>query len=411
MAPPSKTRRTHYKSRKGCRQCKQRHIKCDEQRPTCLQCSMRGLSCMYRYVFVESNDDKASECTVSPASSVVDQSPTSCVVAHSEMRSTTSPAPSLVVQEVIQQTFDLSHLELFHYVANDLMKPSNLQLLANEKDSQDLQKMIVTSALSSPYLMDALLGFAALHLGVVASDLTKQHHYRHQAMNLQTRALALYNAACPEITDQNCTALFLYSSFIGMHMLHETATSRADLLDLLDRFIQFAGLYRGVGTVTNRAWHIIKDSELSSVIRVIEAADGIEQSSESICDELPSLLMAAKDRLGPASFQACDDAVQSLRQVVKQRNVLQAPMCQHIVLAWPVRISTEYLQLLRERQPEALVIMAYWGILLHYERDFWVFGQGGQLLIQAISSYLGAYWDKWMALPREVIKPDSMQKT
>ncbi|KAI0543293.1 hypothetical protein F4679DRAFT_590627 [Xylaria curta] len=409
MAPSSKKRKAHYKSRRGCQQCKQRHIKCDEQQPTCLQCSMRRLSCIYQYVYVSSKDDKASECTVSPAS-LADQSPRSCLVAQSEIRSTPSP-PSLVVQEVPQQVFDLSHLELFHHVENDLMKPSNLQLITNNEDAQELQQMIITSALSTPYLMDAMLAFAALHLGALAPDVPMQNHYRHQAMNLQTRALAIYNAVCPEITEHNCTALLMYSSFIGMHMLHETVTSQADLPELLDRLIQFAGLYHGVETVTNRTWHIIRESKLSSIISLIEAADKFEQSYDSISDELPTLLGAARDRLRPSSFEACHDAVQSLRWVFKQHNALPAPMSRHIVLAWPVRISAKYLQLLRERQPEALVIMAYWGVLLHYQRDFWVFGQGGQLLIEAISNYLGAYWDKWMELPRNIITADSMQKT
>ncbi|KAI0185436.1 hypothetical protein EV127DRAFT_456210 [Xylaria flabelliformis] len=382
MAPSSKKRKAHYKSRRGCQQCKQRHIKCDEQRPTCLQCSMRRLSCIYQYVYVTSKDDKASECTVSPAS-LADQSPTSCLVAQSEIRSTASP-PSLVVQEVPQQIFDLSHLKLFHH-------PSSLQLITNKEDAQDLQQMIITSALSTPYLMDAMLALAALHLGALASDVSMQKHYRHQAMNLQTRALAIYNAVCPEVTEHNCTALLMYSSFIGMHMLHETVTSQADSLELLDRFIQFAGLYHGVGTVTNRTWHIIRESKLSSIISLIEAADKSEQSYVSISDELLTLLGAARDRLRPSSFQACHDAVQSLRWVFKQHNALLAPMSRHI--------------------PEALVIMAYWGVLLHYERDFWVFGQGGQLLIEAISNYLGAYWDKWMELPRNIITANSIRKT
>ncbi|KAI0454887.1 hypothetical protein F5B21DRAFT_223499 [Xylaria acuta] len=407
MAPPRKTRRVHYKSRKGCQQCKQRHVKCDEQRPSCLQCSMTARSCSYVYLL--NSTAHVPERTPSLAPSV-DQSPKSCLVEQSEIRGTVSP-PAPAMHGVSQQVFDLSHLALLHHVESGLLKPPSLHLVADKEGARNLLQMIVTSALSTPYLMDAVLAFAALHLGVLASNLTTQHHYRHQAVHLQTRALALYNAARPEITEQNCTSLFLYLSFIGMHMLHDAVTSRTDLLEPLDRFIQFASLYRGVGTVAHCAWHIIRSSELSSIINLIEAADSLQQPPESICDKLPSLLMEAEDRLGPSSFQACNDAVQSLRHIFKQRSVLPAPISRHIVLAWPVRISTEYLQILRERQPEALVIMAYWAVLLHYERDFWVFGQGGRFLIEAISNYLGAYWDKWMALPREIINADSSPKT
>ncbi|KAI1151800.1 hypothetical protein F4825DRAFT_451083 [Nemania diffusa] len=408
MAPPSKKRRTHYKSRKGCQQCKQRHVKCDEQWPNCIQCAITARSCVY--VYAESNDNQVSECTLSPIA-FADQSPTqpltptSCLDAQSEIRCISASPLDPVIQEVPpQQVFDLNHLALLYHVQTDLLKPPNSHLVADKEDAQNLLRMIVTTALSTPYLMDALLAFSALHLSVLASDLTMQHHYRQQAVHLQTRALALYNAACPEITEQNCIALFLYSSFIGLHMLHDTVASRSDLLELLDRFVQFAGLYHGVATVTNRAWHIIRDSELSGIIIQIEAADKIEQASENICDALAGLLITAVNRLGPSSFEACHDAVQSLRWIFDRQSILPAPISRDIVLAWPVHISTKYLQLLRERQPEALVIMAYWAVLLHYERDFWVFGHGGRYLIEAISNYLGDYWDQWMALPREIIK-------
>ncbi|KAF2963192.1 hypothetical protein GQX73_g10386 [Xylaria multiplex] len=327
-------------------------------------------------------------------------------VEQSVTRSNPASPPDPVMQEVPQQVFDLGHLALLHHLENDLMKPPNFYLVPDEKDARNLLRMIVTCACSTPYLMDALLAFAALHLSVLASDVTSQHHYRHQAMHLHTRALSLYNAACPEITEQNCTALFLYSSFIGMHMLHDTVTSQTDLLELLDKFIQFAGLHRGVGIVTSRAWPIIRGSELSSIVDQIEAADKLEQPPQNICDHLFSLLRTAVDRLGPSSFQACHNAVQSLWLVCNHYSLLPFPINRHVVLAWPVHISTDYLQMLRERQPEALVIMAYWAVLLHYQRDFWVFGHGGRFLIEVISKYLGPSWDKWMALPRDVINAD-----
>ncbi|CAD6445951.1 97145071-95b0-4e2d-b7f8-a6ec2358420b [Sclerotinia trifoliorum] len=40
-------RRAHKKSRKGCRNCKLRKIKCDEARPNCLKCSGYGYACNY----------------------------------------------------------------------------------------------------------------------------------------------------------------------------------------------------------------------------------------------------------------------------------------------------------------------------------------------------------------------------
>ncbi|KAH6972030.1 hypothetical protein BKA56DRAFT_593564, partial [Ilyonectria sp. MPI-CAGE-AT-0026] len=43
--PVIKPRRSHRKSRNGCRVCKSRHMKCDETRPACINCSVTGRHC------------------------------------------------------------------------------------------------------------------------------------------------------------------------------------------------------------------------------------------------------------------------------------------------------------------------------------------------------------------------------
>lgn len=286
------------------------------------------------------------------------------------------------------------------------MKPPHSHFVGDERDANALTQMIVTAALASPFLMDELLAFAAAHLGVLSAGTPSKDHYDHLAVHLQTRALALFNAAKPETTEQNCTAMFLFSSFIGMHMLYNTVNAQTDLQHLLEDFVQFAGIYRGVGVVTNLAWHVIRESELSSIIGLIETVDKLNLPHEGSCDHLVTRLMNAEGLLGPSSYKACYDAVESLQWVFKQHRALPDPINLHVVLAWPVRISRDYLELLRNRQPEALVIMAHWAILLYHGRKFWVFDRGGRSLFDAISSFLGPSWSEWLALPREVIYSD-----
>ena len=40
-------RRSHKKSRTGCHACKQRHVRCDEERPQCSSCNKRRAICIY----------------------------------------------------------------------------------------------------------------------------------------------------------------------------------------------------------------------------------------------------------------------------------------------------------------------------------------------------------------------------
>src|SRR4051812_4251033 len=44
------------RSRKGCLTCRNRHMKCDEGKPSCQSCIRRGLDCDYRYRFKFQDD-------------------------------------------------------------------------------------------------------------------------------------------------------------------------------------------------------------------------------------------------------------------------------------------------------------------------------------------------------------------
>ena len=93
---PLRTRSKHHKSRRGCTTCKQRHIRCDETLPRCLNCVKHRSACHYseahhRAVFhnkflVQSQGDKheaSTELALSLAEDHRSESDVSVVVAQS----------------------------------------------------------------------------------------------------------------------------------------------------------------------------------------------------------------------------------------------------------------------------------------------------------------------------------------
>jgi hypothetical protein len=71
---------------------------------------------------------------------------------------------------------------------------------------------------------------------------------------------------------------------------------------------------------------------------------------------------------------------------------------------WLVRVPREFVLLLAQRRPEALVIIAYYGVLLHRAKDYWVVGNAGMFLINSISRHLSTYWADWLAFPVGVLE-------
>ncbi|KAI1298846.1 hypothetical protein F5Y03DRAFT_409059 [Xylaria venustula] len=62
---PKKTRRGGQRSRKGCENCKARHIKCDETRPYCQRCLQKGMVCG-GYSALDTNQQAAIAVVASP---------------------------------------------------------------------------------------------------------------------------------------------------------------------------------------------------------------------------------------------------------------------------------------------------------------------------------------------------------
>ncbi|KAL6831901.1 hypothetical protein V8C40DRAFT_285340 [Trichoderma camerunense] len=219
--------------------------------------------------------------------------------------------------------------------------------------------------------------------------------YLHQAAQLQTRGLGHFNAVQPRVSDENCTAMFLFSSFLGLHTLFDTTIYQRDFTEFLDKFIQFIALHRGIRTVTRQSRHIINETEVKHIIDPISALGQLDPQltvSCGECDGLLAHLAASIESLGPASFNPCCEAVKLLQWVIGRRRGLPDELHPHITMAWPVLVSFDYLQMLKQRRPEALVVLAHWAVLLYRDREFWVFGDTGRFMIESASKYLGTYW-------------------
>jgi hypothetical protein len=74
-----------------------------------------------------------------------------------------------------------------------------------------------------------------------------------------------------------------------------------------------------------------------------------------------------------------------------------------MIMAWPIRLSTAYLELLEQQRPEALIILAYYTVPLHFYSSSWIIGDSGQRLLAAIEQRLGNYWSAWLEWPKEIV--------
>lgn len=276
-------------------------------------------------------------------------------------------------------------LELFHHCVNsDFDLPSS----SESPEMTANPAMIVETALSCPYLMNELLAFAALHLAHL--DPTKARFYKHHAVGLQTHALSIFNREMTKVNRENCIAVLLFSWLMTLHTLHET-TDSADTLGYLDRFAHYMKLHRGVRNITAEAWQMMIESDMGFLLRSnSKVIDYVDSGSHTA--ELGGFIRDS-ERLNADEKSFCQDALNRIQWYLSKVDGPEKQHPSHIttflsLISWPVVINVDFLRLVSERSPEALLVLSYYAIILHLCRDVWVIGISGQLLIQSVRLHL-----------------------
>ncbi|KAF2760920.1 hypothetical protein EJ05DRAFT_246382 [Pseudovirgaria hyperparasitica] len=460
----TKTRRGHTKSRNGCAECKRRHIRCDERRPSCANCAVAERICFFPPPKKKRGKQDAAqeqqsnethgfspECRASSHS-------TPCVIDTADMEHPQIPPPSRRqhtrsdperAPNNLSQTCSLRHdanqflsgLEL-----NDREVPSpdpSLQLGdmhtslpsypgfsevsdLNSKATFTSQHMIllyhahivpnicgpnrividiaIRRAVDSPYLLDEVLAFIAFHMTYLYPG--SAIHLRHLATELQTRAVASFTSLTESVPkDDRATAVprFLFSAILGRHALADTlANYRSDFQTFIDRLVECFSLNRGVTSVTPPARLYLHDSEIKPLLTVVLDAYAKVLTPGNECDPLRRLLDDSD--LSETSTTACRQAIEILQcsfDICHHLDVEDYPQSASV---FSVKVEGGFVDMLRKHRPEALVILAYFGVLLHRCHGFWAFGDAGAVMIRAIAGHLGSYWQAPLAWPLHVIE-------
>ncbi|KAI0486727.1 hypothetical protein F4859DRAFT_502155 [Xylaria cf. heliscus] len=347
-------RRSVKKSRHGCKECKRRHVKCDESRPSCANCKVRHLPCSFLsglpipqpdavpYPYPHHTATATSTATViSPPGSNSDLADP---VALAGPALTVNPLTSM------DPAFQLYHLELLHNFRTCVLA-SILEPFAVD----GYMAMTVGESMNAPYLMDQLLAVSAANMSTKRPY--QQRFYQDEATHLQTRGLASFNAA--QAVAHNAMAGFVFSTLLSQHVIFDAFSTRTDFPAFLDKLVTSFHICGGVRIMTGKSWPFIR-----------------AQYRRQTGINLPGAFIAGS---GPR------------------------------VLRWAVQLPPDFIRLLEQRRPESLIITAYYALLIHDTRDYWAYSDAGAFIIRSITRFLGKYWAEWLAWPNEVL--DSVERT
>ncbi|KIW95629.1 uncharacterized protein Z519_04214 [Cladophialophora bantiana CBS 173.52] len=381
-------RRSTTKSRAGCETCKQRHLKCNEERPVCGKCAFSKRECIYRVA--------PSQGTSIPASRRTDQASRG----HQQPL-VGSPASSLppLSPGSSGAGSNVDHIELFY-----LFITKTCTTIAIDPGQVELyRRIIIERSFKQHFLLDQIIALSACHMTLQRPQATA--YYLDIAANQQAAALAGYRDILCRVDASNCLDVLLFSHLIALHVFWEIFTQQpeTDFGSFLERLVGCIRLLRGINFVIRSWFGTLVKSEIGPIIMESEEHQQSPKESRGECEALRAMLDHAD--LSDSSIATCLASLDMLQTNFDSENALDQPSAStHQAFSWLVTLSEPFTDLIDQRKPEALVLLAHYAVVLHRRRHSWAIGHAGIRLLSQIHQYLGKRWDQWLAWPESIIQ-------
>ena len=274
---------------------------------------------------------------------------------------------------------------------------------------------VVKLAIKHPFLLRGLLSLASLHLHEDSHRDADRKIYAQLASTHQDAALRGYQEQLKIIGEDNAGALLLFSAIIASsswaflrHSANETFG-----LTYVEKVIEIFDLLIGAKAVSisGKQWIKSGDTAMLAITpdtqQIMTWPTDATASLDSLYVEInnSSLSLLPSDQLAPgSSLELKPEVAAAYTNAIQGIKKLYYCSAQHrpdisMVFAWPVIIDPLFIQLLKQQESMALVILAHFGAALHCLHDVWWAKGLGAPLVQAISRVVGNEWLPYLQWP------------
>ncbi|KAJ5578565.1 uncharacterized protein N7459_007529 [Penicillium hispanicum] len=246
-------RKSHTKSRNGCKTCKRRHIRCDETFPQCRNCTKHNCRCDYQ-------DAAPAQGSSPPSRRGPDllMSPEIEAEIDHWHRTGIPPYPELMqCPRAGWSNLSRAELRLIHHLVGLSIDLHRRGLSSCTVWAQKMPNFLAI-ALSNEFVMSSILALSAFHLAF----LTRDHETKQLAYHHKVTALRGLQTAIGAFSKDNCDAILAASILLSWQ-----ATERQG----------WASLQQGISTVLESMHPFWKqESELAQLVethRALSASD------------------------------------------------------------------------------------------------------------------------------------------
>ncbi|KAJ5273860.1 hypothetical protein N7478_008985 [Penicillium angulare] len=390
-------RRPHRKSRHGCLECKRRRVKCDESRPTCSNCAKRHAECEYgsSTSLLWANEEPTGTRSVFRTSGSESGHPTESILGSPTAsdslgilgRLNNANANPESATATIIPILNLHDLELMTQWCNTTYS----SLSRNETTDQIWRNAVPQEALSHPFLMHGILALSALHLARMGPDASRRTAHLNRAVAHQNQALTLFRELLSDIQETNAKAMFAFASIVVVYTFgFPHSPDVQDPWSCIDDFHQVLVLTRGIQQVIKSPTTLLKETSFAPIFNVDETRAPLPEETRTALFQLQEAnrTCGAQDPNHETEIYAI-----TIDKMADMLSWTYAGVTATVVAGrWAIGLPPRYLELLRERESFALVMLAHYGVLLQYLKHRWCFDEWCVRVAKAVWAILDDQW-------------------
>ncbi|CAD6449403.1 0d7cdde0-28ae-462f-a86f-f7fb82b723fa [Sclerotinia trifoliorum] len=384
------TRRPHKKSRYGCKSCKTRRLKCDETKPTCVNCTKNDIAC--EYLFLSFSKPALS----GPAAKKLPLPTTATVTrrnAHFSRPVSRDPISFSFPTSVTSSLSDSDKLLEFRLFQHFVNVTDVSQVVSVCK----ISLWVIQLACRHRSIMDALLGVSAFHLRSSFSSASSpfptstipeskferdvvraSHHYMGRAIAAHRRLVVEEG-----VTERTGDAVLGSCLFIMYHAAgsqkflghaHPSTVSLNENIDAQNFRVPLHWFVpmKSLKNMMNLAGTYVRDEGMRAQIEWEEASFRVILQNETSPDpenDHPTIFNFLFDDL---SFDAPDYKIYAL--CANYLNIIGGGKIAKFILKFPALVPLRFVELLKERDMRVMGIVGYFLMLMKradIEKKLW----------------------------------------
>lgn len=299
---------------------------------------------------------------------------------------------------------DINDLQLLHHFSTVLAYD-----LANQQTGEALalwQKHAVELGFKHDFLLRGLLAVSALHQSYLKPHLKSD--FDVQASTHQSIAIHSFQETLGNVNETNCHALFAFSCIIIV--LSFASSSKDKASDFQTDVLHWLYLLRGCNEVLKLYREALRSSFLKPLLDELHYAENHTAHNIEDVDRIMDLFtVCSQSNFGDKErSQACTLAIHALLSTFVQASILRS-RGEGTVLAsfvWSVNLPPKFLDMLSEKRPEALVILAHYCVLIYWGemQDTWFLVGWARYMLDTIKELTPIEWHEHLSWPDRTIK-------